>query len=325
MEYNQINISGTRTRTISCPAAGEKVPVQLIAIINPEQMVSDYRCFFCFTRAFEKLIEKANISNESKNSFAIDMINLYRDKWNELMSPEFSRELHGILRNYTHNPDPYKREKKENNDQALGLLPDLEKIVQRSADPVNTALRLAIAGNIIDFAADDKFNLQATIDKALTAEFAIDHSKQLEQKLKNAKLVLYLGDNAGEIVFDKLFIETIKHQDLTFVVRGGPVINDATMEDAEYINMSSAARVISNEYDAPSTIVHKSGKMFQQYFEKADLIISKGQGNLEGLLPLNDDRIFFLLMVKCDVIAELLNAKKESFVVFNPAAGENFA
>ncbi len=186
-----------------------------------------------------------------------------------------------------------------------------------SADPFATALRLAIAGNIIDFAANDNFNLQATIDKALKAEFAIDHSKQLKQKLEIAKHVLYLGDNAGEIVFDKLFIETIKHHDITFVVKGAPVINDATMQDAEYIGMSSAARVISNEYNAPSTIVHKSGKEFQQYFEKADLIISKGQGNLEGLLPLNDSRIFFLLMVKCNVMAELLNVEKDGLVVFN--------
>jgi uncharacterized protein with ATP-grasp and redox domains len=81
--------------------------------------------------------------------------------------------------------------------------------------------------------------------------------------------------------------------------------------------MENAAVVISNECDAPSTIVHKSGKVFRQYFEKADLIISKGQGNLEGLLPLNDKRIFYILMVKCNVIAELLNVKKESFVVYN--------
>ena len=194
---------------------------------------------------------------------------------------------------------------------------DLEKMIQRSNDPFNTAMRLAIAGNIIDFAASDTFNLQSTIDSALHVELAIDHSVLLKNKIVKAKSVLYLGDNAGEIVFDKLFIETINHPNMIYVVRGGPVINDATIEDAEYIGMKSAAMVISNEYDAPSTIVHKSGIMFQQYFEKADLIISKGQGNLEGLLPLNDKRIFFLLMVKCNVIAELLNVKKGSFVVYN--------
>ena len=122
--------------------------------------------------------------------------------------------------------------------------------------------------------------------KLLNSEFAIDHSKQLKKAIEKAETVLYLGDNAGEIVFDKLFIETIKHPNLTYVVRGGPVINDATMEDAEYIGMKDIANVISSGYDAPSTILNKSSKEFQKYFQKADLIISKGQGNLEGLLYL---------------------------------------
>lgn len=287
-------------------------------------MVSDHRCFFCFTRAFEKLVEKENISNEAKNCFTRDMINLYQNNWDKFTAPEFSRELHGILRSYTLNPDPYKRVKKENNDQALRMFPELENIIRQSKDPFDTALRLAIAGNIIDFAANDNFDLQATIDKALNSEFAIDHSKQFKEAIENAKTVLYLGDNAGEIVFDKLFIETINHPDLIFVVRGAPVINDATMEDAEYIGMKDIINVISSGYDAASTIPDKSSKQFQQYFRKADLIISKGQGNLEGLMPLNDGRIFSLLMIKCDVIAELLKVKKESFVVFNSSQLKNF-
>jgi uncharacterized protein with ATP-grasp and redox domains len=210
--------------------------------------------------------------------------------------------------------------KKENNDQAISMFPELEEIIRQSKDPFGTALRLAIAGNIIDFAAGDNFNLQATIDRSLTTFFAIDHSDRLKNALEKAKTVLYLGDNAGEIVFDKLFITTIKHPNLIYVVRGAPIINDATMEDAEYVGMSNAAKVISNGYDAASTIPSKSSKEFQEYFEKADLIISKGQGNLEGLFPLNDVRLFFLLMVKCDVIAEFLKVKKESFVVYNPSA-----
>jgi len=282
-------------------------------------MISDHRCFFCFTRAFEKLLEKENISNEAKKSFTFDMIRLYLNNWDNFIAPEFARELHCILRSYTLNPDPYRKEKKENNDQALSMFPELKEMILQSKDPFDTALRFAIAGNIIDFAAGDNFNLQATIDRSLTTFFAIDHSDRLKNALEKAKTVLYLGDNAGEIVFDKLFIKTIKHPNLIYVVRGAPVINDATMEDAEYVGMSNAAKVISNGYDAASTIPSKSSKEFQKYFEKADLIISKGQGNLEGLFPLNDDRLFFLLMVKCDVIAEFLKVKKESFVVYNPS------
>jgi len=286
-------------------------------------MISDYRCFFCFTRAFEKLINKENISNEAKNNFIREMIGLYYNNHDKLSAPEFSRELHHILRSYIHNPDPYLNEKKEYNDQAAMMIPKLEMMVRKSSNPFNTSLRLALAGNIIDFAANDRFNLQATIDMALVSEFAIDHSEQLEKKIRQAHSVLYLGDNAGEIVFDKLFIKTINHPRLTYVVRGAPIINDVTMHDAEYTGMNEVANVISSGYDAASTIPVKSGKQFQDYFSKADVIISKGQGNLEGLFPLNDKRIFFLLIVKCDVIAEFLKVKKGSLVVYNNAGSGN--
>ena len=280
-------------------------------------MISDYRCFFCFVRAFEKLLEKEKMSGDAKSLFIIDMISLYQNSWNNFFAPLFSRELHHILRKYTNNPDPYSREKMKDNEQALRMLPDLQKIIMRSKDPFNTALRIAIAGNIIDFAAHDNFNLEATIQLALHSEFAIDHSEKLKRELKSADTVLYIGDNAGEILFDKLFIQTINHTCLTYVVRGAPTFNDATMEDAEFAGMGEIARVISSGYDAPSTIPEKSSKEFQQFYKDADIIISKGQGNLEGLISLNDRRIYFLLMVKCDVISEFLKVPKNSLVVYN--------
>jgi hypothetical protein len=280
-------------------------------------MISDYRCFFCFVSAFEKLLEKENISDEAKSSFTHDMLSLYQKNRDKLISPEFARELHILLRGYTHNQDPYKEAKKKFNDLALKMWPELNKLILRSKDPYDTALRLAIAGNIIDFAANDKFNLQETIDRVLISEFATDHSTELKRRLEKARTVLYLGDNAGEIVFDKLFIKTIKHPEVIYVVRGAPIINDATIEDADYIGMKEIAEVITSGYDAPSTIIDKSSEQLREYFKKADIIISKGQGNLEGLLLLNDDRVFFLLMVKCDVIAETLKVKNGSFVVYN--------
>jgi len=280
-------------------------------------MISDYRCFFCLARSFEKLLEKEPISVEAKNNFTMDMINLYIDHHDQLITPEFARDLHRILKGYTKNIDPYKAEKRQSNIQALDLLAEMQYIIEKSSDPFNTAMRLAIAGNVIDFAASQSFNLNNTIDKALISDFAIDHSEQLRSALKNAGSVLYLGDNAGEIVFDKLFIKTIGHKSVTFVVRGMPVINDATIEDAGYIGMNEVAKVISNGYDAPATIIDKSSEEFRNYFYSARLIIAKGQGNLEGLLHLNDKRIFFLLMVKCNVMAEFLKVEKDSFVVFN--------
>jgi uncharacterized protein with ATP-grasp and redox domains len=280
-------------------------------------MLSDYRCFYCLTRAFEKLLEKENISRDAKRSFTRDMIRIYQDNWDKFNAPEFAQVIHTVFKNYTGNPDPYKKVKKENNKLVISLYPELKKLVNWSKDSFKSALKLAIAGNIMDFAAGDNFNLHSTIEKALKSEFAIDHSEKLKERLGKARKVLYLGDNAGEIVLDKLFIETINHHCITFVVRGTPVINDATMEDAEFVGMKKIANVISNGYDAPSTILGKSGSEFRKYFREADLIISKGQGNLEGLISLGDERIFFLLMVKCNVIAEMLKIKKDSLIVLN--------
>jgi len=291
---------------------------QIIATINFKgDMISDYRCFFCLVKSFEKLLEKESISVQAKNRFTMDMINLYKTNQEKTGSPEFARNLHWILKGYTNNPDPYKAEKRKSNIQALKMLPEMGDILRQSKDPFITALKLAIAGNVIDYAASQNFNLENTISKSLKSGFAIDHSEQLRRAVNKADSILYLGDNAGEIVFDKLFIQTLNHKKIIYAVRGMPVINDATMEDADYIGMKDVAKVISNGYDAPSTILDKSSDEFRSYFYSASLIIAKGQGNLEGLVDFNDKRIFFLLMVKCNVMAEFLNVEKDSFAVYN--------
>ncbi|HOP59080.1 MAG TPA: ARMT1-like domain-containing protein, partial [Bacteroidales bacterium] len=167
-------------------------------------MISDYRCFFCFTRAVEKLLQKEPISGQAKGFIVDDMINAYQNSRNNFSAPEFSREINLIIRKYSGNNDLYKEEKEETNRLAVSMLPELTRITEKSDDRFNTALRIAIAGNIMDFAANDNFNLHETVQKTLKEDFAIDHSAQLKEALKNAGSVLYLGDNAGEIVFDKL-------------------------------------------------------------------------------------------------------------------------
>ena len=281
-------------------------------------MISDYRCFFCFARAFGKLLEKENLTIEDKNCFTHDMAVLYNKEGDGFSAPVFSRDLHTILKQYTNNPDPYKEAKRRSNDLILGMYPDLKAQILQSENPYEKALRFAIAGNIIDFAVSRDFDMQATIDKVLNSDFAIDHSKELKQAISNANTVLYLGDNSGEIVFDKLFIESLMHPNLFYAVRGAPVINDVTMDDAKYIGMGKVANVISNGYDAPSTILEHCSTEFRDIFDRADVIISKGQGNLEGLLGKTGKEVYFLLMVKCDVIAELLSVPVNSFVAYNP-------
>lgn len=281
-------------------------------------MLTDYRCFFCLMRNCERLIEKESLTQEAKNNFVNDLLNLYHNDREKLIAPELSRRIHNLLKKYTGNKDSYRDIKKSGNDLAMSLIPHLRELIDNSGDPFGTAVRLAIAGNIMDFAVSDSFDIDATIQESLTSDLAIDHLQKLRTEIKKAGTILYLGDNAGEIVFDRLFIETSGYRNITYAVRGFPVINDATLEDALYTGMDKVAAVISNEYDAPSTIIDKSGERFRESFRNADLIISKGQGNLEGLMHLNDKRIFFLLMVKCDAMADYLKVKKGSMVVCNP-------
>jgi hypothetical protein len=278
-------------------------------------MFSDYRCFFCFSRTFEKMIEKLELSPAEKGTLAGKMFRLFGSGECGFSVPDLSRDLYALVREYSGNTDPYKQLKRQSNDQVLGIYPDLKKMIQKSDNPFETALRLAIAGNIIDYGIFDQYDLEGTIEKVLHADFAINHAVELKQSLSKAKTVLYLGDNAGEIVFDKLFIETIMHPNIWYAVRGAPVINDATMEDARYVHLDDVADIIENGYDAPSTILEHCSKEFNDLYAQADVIISKGQGNLEGLIEQTGKKIFFLLMVKCEVIADVLGVKKGDFVV----------
>jgi damage-control phosphatase, subfamily I len=287
----------------------------MLALTNMTDMISDYRCFFCFARAYESLLQQSAMPLEAKNRFVTDMGHRYASQNHHFSAPAFARELHCMLRESTGVADPYVDAKKNSNDLVMGMYPALKQQVIDANNPYNTALRLAIAGNIIDFAVSRHFDLDGTIEKVLNSNFAIDHSEELKSAISQARSVLYLGDNCGEIVFDKLFIEHLMHPSLTYAVRGAPAINDATMDDALYVGMHHVADVVSNGYDAPSTLLEHCSEEFIEVFNQADVIISKGQGNLEGLWGKTNKRVFFLLMVKCDVIADALQVKTGDFVV----------
>ncbi|MDD2995715.1 MAG: ARMT1-like domain-containing protein [Paludibacter sp.] len=232
-------------------------------------------------------------------------------------TPEIHRVLNREFCRLISNNDPYSEEKQMSNKLTLQLYKHFRTEVLEAMNPFKTALKLSIAGNIMDYGVAQDFDIHKTIDTVLGADFAIDHSVELEERIKSAKKILYLGDNAGEIVFDKLFIELIMPPGLTFAVRGSAVLNDALEIDAREVGMDMVADVINNGYDAPSTVLSECSPEFLEVYNEADLIISKGQGNFEGLMDENDPRIFFLLMVKCDVVAEKMSVPQGSFVVYN--------
>jgi len=283
-------------------------------------MSLDLRCIDCFDRSYHALLSRFPLPEAQRTEFTGFFRQLMKNQ-SGLTSPEIQRELQLKLKEYTGISDPYLEEKHQSNRLALELYQEWKTKVLVSDQPFNLALRLSIAGNIMDYGASQQFDIYKTIDQVLAAGFAIDHSERLRKRIREAGHIMYLGDNAGEIVFDKLFIETMMHPNVYYAVKGGPAINDATMEDALAIGMDTVADVISTGYDVSSTILAKSDSGFRSLYDSADLILSKGQGNFEGLLTERDSRLFFLLMVKCDLIAEKVGVPKGSFVVLN--YGEN--
>jgi uncharacterized protein with ATP-grasp and redox domains len=275
----------------------------------------DERCINCFSDGYSRLLKKFPITPTQEALFG-EFFSKQIAECNNLSNPELQQILYRRLSEINGFHDPFAAEKRHSNQIALGLYDHWLLKVDSSDNGFDTALRLSIAGNIMDYGALSSFNLNGTIEMVMKSHFAIDQSHALQKKIEEAQSILYLGDNAGEIVFDKLFIKTMNRAGITYAVKGGPAINDATIEDAIAVDIQSVANVITNGDSAPSTILQHCSNEFQEAFKNADVIIAKGQGNLEGLLNIADNRIFFLLMVKCDVIAEILHVKKGSFVVY---------
>ncbi len=226
-----------------------------------------------------------------------------------------NRTLHKMVREITNDPDPYKKLKDKYNNIALEYYEKYKTIIKEAQNPFDIAMRLSIAGNIIDFGPGHSIDVEKTINKVMAMDLAADQSKILQEEISKAKSILYLADNTGEIVFDKLFIETINHPNITVAVRQSPILNDATMEDIEKLEINKLVKVITNGDNAPGTLYEATSESFKEAFEAADLIISKGQGNYEGLNHFHEYNIFFLLMAKCNIVADIIGVKKGDCVV----------
>lgn len=231
--------------------------------------------------------------------------------------PEMGQLIHRVIRKETGIDDPYAVVKRQFNDLVLELYPRLKKEVVGSDDPFETAVRLAIAGNIIDFGGGrsaDAIDVERSIGESLREPLSGGALELLRSAAAEANDILYIADNAGEIVFDRILIEELSPERVTLVVRGRPVLNDVTIEDARSVGLLEIVSVLSNGSDAPGTILDDCSEAVRTRFAEADLVIAKGQGNFETLS--NAPRpVFFLLRVKCAVLAGEIGYELGSVVV----------
>ena len=270
-------------------------------------------CLPCF---MNQALRAGRIATKDENKIKAlldDVGCMLKDIPMDSMPPETGELIYQKVREITGVKDPYKKIKESNIAEALALYPKLKQIVKNSRNKLLTAIRIAIAGNVIDLGVDKEFNILEDVYKVLKQDFAIFNFEEFITQLEGAKSILYLGDNAGESVFDKILIEEMG-KPVTYVVRDIPVINDVTVEDAVSSGLDELTEIISSGTTAPGTILKLCNDDFLDRFNNADMIISKGQGNYEGISNVNRS-VFFLLIAKCHVIANDLKVKENDIVL----------
>ena len=217
-----------------------------------------------------------------------------------------SLKLYQYAQDYAGNSDPYKEIKCEQNAMALAFEPELEQLVRESDAPLITAIKLAAAGNIIDLGIlqSHEINPRKAIQQAMQTPLALDHTDHFLDALARCSDLLYLLDNAGEIVFDKPLIRLLQqHTRVTAVVKGAPIINDACYEDAAQVGLPEICEVIDNGGGFVGSPLALVPETFLARMARADIILGKGQGNYETVDDF-DGNVYLLLKAKCDIVAQ---------------------
>lgn len=271
-------------------------------------MKAHLECVPCFLR---QALEAAKMSTADEavqeEGLRQALSYLSSEKWGKT-APELGTSVHRIVKRVTKNSDPYKKLKIAYNKQTLELYPRLRQFVDSSEDQLLTAAKIAIAGNAIDFGPRTEIKLEREVEDALHRMLAVNDIEKLEESIRICKSVLYLADNAGETLFDRLLVEElVKEQvEVTYTVKGAPILNDATLEDAEASGIGSMAEIMTTGTDAMGVLFKECSKKFLREFEESRLVISKGQGNYESLNDVLNKEIYFLLKLKCPIIAHTL-------------------
>jgi uncharacterized protein with ATP-grasp and redox domains len=226
-----------------------------------------------------------------------------------------SQIVYAAVREMTGVADPFAEARRRTNRLALALLPDLRRRIAASPDPLHAAIKVALIGNVVDLGiGGHAFDLERDIAQGLDAGLAVDDYPAFRAALKDCETsassagprLLYICDNSGEIAFDRLLIEDLRTRcQVTASVKSRPIINDATMQDAEEVGLPAVAKVIETGSDDIGVNWSRASREFVEAFRAADLVIAKGQGNFETLDE-TPGEIFFLLKAKCpEVAAEL--------------------
>lgn len=287
-------------------------------------MLAQLECLPCLVRQAVEMARMSEIGPEVQIRLLREVMSLMSRTDLDRSPPEIMGEIGTLFQRVTGIRDPYSSIKRSHTETALGMIGEMDSMIRGSEDPFVTGLKLAAAGNIIDLGARsrvDRGEIAAVLREAAELPVSGIHPHVLKRRAESAARILYLADNAGETVFDRKFIELLPPGSTTVAVRGGPALNDATMEDAVHAGLDLVAELVENGSNAPATVLDDCSADFTRLFEEADLIIAKGQGNYESLSG-RTSRVHFLFRVKCGLVADHSGYSMGSLVLDGPPEEE---
>jgi len=267
-------------------------------------------CVGCIINQSVRVADAINASNDLTEKLVSTVEEMSKDFSFSNNPPEVASSVYEKMAKIANKADLYDEKKELSTKKALSFVPILKDKLLNFQNKLLTATKIAVAGNVIDLAAEVEFDLEEELLKIFDTEFADNDFELLEAQLGLAKNVVILGDNVGEHIFDYMFIETMKElfPSVTFyyMVRGCPIINDVTMKEAKEAGFHKLCNLVDSGVNTPGFAYSRANEKARKLFDNADLVISKGMGNYECLSPSHRENICFLLKVKCGVVADFL-------------------
>lgn len=281
-------------------------------------MTIQTECIECIIAQSRRVCEAIHADDTLRDKILTYVENALKKADFTLSPPLLAAPLYEQMAILAQTDDLYEEQKQHASTQAKSYLGFLEETIQNSDDPLIAILKTAVVGNVIDLAAEVSFNLHDAIMSVFKTPFSHDDSATLRASLTHARTLLYIGDNAGEHIFDALSIQSLQklypQLSITYMVRGNPIINDVTLKEAHEAEINKICTVMDSGVPTPGFVYELASHESQKLFDSADLIIAKGMGNYECMTPQRRHNICFLLKVKCSVVAASLNQEIGSIV-----------
>ncbi len=270
-------------------------------------------CVTCIINQSVKVADAIQANKELKHTLISTVEQMSKEFSFAKKPPEIAADVYEKMALLANKTDLYDEVKTLSTHKALSFVPLLRAKLETAQDKLLTATKIAVAGNVIDLAAEVEFDLEEELHKIFDTQFARNDYFVMREALQNATNVIILGDNVGEHIFDLIFIETLQELypniAFSYFVRGNPIINDVTLKEAKEAGFESVCEVVDSGVNTPGFTYSRANDYAKELFDKADLVISKGMGNYECLSPSHRNNICFLLKVKCGVVANSLDAQ----------------